>query len=140
MMRKSDWKKAGIFFWTVFLITVILPGCSGGNSGEFEQTRKFEMYFYPEEYEEQYSHIEKTIELDKDTDYQFYIQAVCSEGSLELTPAYSGAEDEAYRASSGLPCRETLSLTADTADTITFLIDIFPDTEGSVVVEILERD
>ena len=83
MMRKSDWKKAGIFFWTVFLITVILPGCSGGNSG---------------------------------------------------------AEDEAYRASSGLPCRETLSLTADTADTITFLIDIFPDTEGSVVVEILERD
>lgn len=73
--------------WTAIWIVFSLSACSG-NQVEYESVRGFAFHFYPEEYQEAYSEVSKTLPLDADTDYQLQIDAACDSGTLELRIVY----------------------------------------------------
>lgn len=113
-----------------------LPACSG-SKGEYENIREFEFRFFPEEYEEEYSEVSKTLSLEADTDYQLKIDASCESGTMEISVKYGDEDEKDYSVNSDTPCNELLSIPANTANEISVVVSIEPDTKGDVVSELL---
>ena len=136
-MKRFKLKKVVCLSLIVLLVVGMLAGCAGSDEYELEQS--FERNFYPAEYEEEYSEIEKVIELDENKDYKFAIRSTCKTGSLEISSVYSGSDEAIRIVNSESPCDDTITLSAGTSDKITFTIHLNADTEGSVIVEVLSR-
>ena len=109
-----------------------------GSRPDYELRQNFEYHFYPEEYEEAYSRVEKALVLEDGTEYQVKIQASCESGTLAVSASCAG-EEWAYTVSPEEPCAESLSLSAGSAGQADFVITIEPDTRGSVIVELWGR-
>ena len=122
--------------WTAICIVFSLSACSG-NQVEYESVRGFAFHFYPEEYQEAYSEVSKTLPLDADTDYQLQIDAACDSGTLELRIVYQNENEKVYIVNEEAPCSELLSLPANTASEVTITVSIEPDTKGSVIGDLL---
>lgn len=105
-------------------------------TGAFTTRQAFEYHFYPEEYEKEYSSTGRTLPLDRETDYQFRIEAECASGAMEIRVT-CGTEEQIYAVSPSEPCRETVSVESGAAEEAQFDIEIQPDTEGGVRVEVL---
>lgn len=118
------------------LLAAALVAC--GSQSEYELRQNFEYHFYPDEYEEAFSHVEKTIMLEDGTEYRIQIQAACESGTLTVSAACAGEEQE-YAVSPDAPCEESISLAAGSAGQADFVITIEPDTRGSVIVELWGR-
>ena len=103
---------------------------------EFVPRQAFEYHFYPEEYEKEYSSTGRTLPLDRETDYQFRIEAECASGTMEIRVT-CGTEEQIYAGSPSEPCRATVSVESGAAEETQFDIEIQPDTEGGVRVEVL---
>ena len=114
-----------------------LSACSGSEA-EYESTREFEFHFYPEEYEEEYSEVSKTLSL-ADTDYQLKIAAVCESGTMEISVKYADEDAKDYTVNADTPCNELLSIPANTANEISVVVSIEPDTQGEVIAELLAK-
>ena len=91
---------------------------------------------YPEEYEEEYSSVGRTLPLEGETDYQFRIEAECASGTMEIRVT-CGTEEQIYAVSPSEPCRATVFVESGAAGEAQFDIEIQPDTEGGVRVEVL---
>ena len=102
----------------------------------FTTRQAFEYHFYPEEYEKEYSSTGRTLPLDGETDYQFRIEAECASGTMEIRVT-CGTEEQIYAVSPSEPCRATVSVESGDAEEAQFDIEIQPDTEGGVRVEVL---
>lgn len=105
-------------------------------TGAFTTRQAFEYHFYPEEYEKEYSSVGRTLPLDRETDYQFRIEAECASGTMEIRVT-CGTEEQIYAVSPSEPCRATVSVESGDAEEAQFDIEIQPDTEGGVRVEVL---
>lgn len=105
-------------------------------TGAFTTRQAFEYHFYPEEYEKEYSSTGRTLPLDGETDYQFRIEAECASGTMEIRVT-CGTEEQIYAVSPSEPCRATVSVESGDAEEAQFDIEIQPDTEGGVRVEVL---
>lgn len=105
-------------------------------TGAFTTRQAFEYHFYPEEYEEEYSSVGRTLPLDRETDYQFRIEAECASGTMEIRVT-CGTEEQIYAVSPSEPCRATVSVESGDAEEAQFDIEIQPDTEGGVRVKVL---
>ena len=104
---------------------------------EVEILRRIAIGIYdPEEYEKEYSSTGRTLPLDGETDYQFRIEAECASGTMEIRVT-CGTEKQIYAVSPSEPCRETVSVESGAAGEAQFDIEIQPDTEGGVRVEVL---
>ena len=114
-----------------------LSSCSGSEA-EYESTREFEFHFYPEEYEEGYSEVSKTLSL-ADTDYQLKIAAFCESGTMEISVKYADEDAKDYTVNADTPCNELLSIPANTANEISVVVSIEPDTQGEVIAELLAK-
>ncbi len=121
----------------VLCFAFMLSACNGKERAEFTSLQSFEYHFYPEEYEEEYSDFEKSFTLDADTDYQFQVDANCESGTMEISINYGSTEEKLYIVSSAAPCDETISIPANTSDTVSFMIHIEADTKGAIVGELL---
>ena len=120
----------------IMCFSVSLCACSGSKA-EYESIREFEFRFFPEEYEEEYSEVSKTLSLEANTDYQLKIDASCESGTMEIC-VKSGDEDEKdYSVNTDTPCNEVLSIPANTAKEISVTVSIEPDTQGEVIAELL---
>jgi hypothetical protein len=128
---------------TAFLFIVCfaaaLSACAKSKPDEFTSLQSFEYHFYPEEYEEAYSEYEKSFPLEADTDYQLQIDAACESGTIEICIHYKEAEDKIYLVNFETPCRDTVSIPANTADAVSFSAAITPETKGEVIGEIFAR-
>lgn len=113
-----------------------LCACSGSNT-EYESIREFEFRFFPEEYEEEYSEVSKTLSLEADTDYQLKIDASCESGTMEISVKYADEDEKDYSVNVDTPCNELLSIPANTASEISVVVSIEPDTKGEVIAELL---
>lgn len=116
-----------------------LTACNNSEKDVFTSLQSFEYHFYPEEYEEEYSEYEKTLTLEADTDYQFKINSICEKGTIEICFIYENAEDKTYIVNSSAPCNDTITIPANTTDTVSFTITITHETKGNIVVETLTR-
>lgn len=121
----------------VLCLTLALSACGNESTDEFSPLQSFQYHFYPEEYEEEYSEFQTTFTLEADTDYQFQLNAVCISGTIEIKVSYKNVEDKMYIVNSSAPCSDTISIPANTTETVSFAIIIEPDTEGDVNGEIL---
>ena len=81
---------AALIFALCFMLA--LSACSGSND-EYEKLSGFEYHFYPEEYGEEYSEIARDVELESGKDYEFLIQSVCENGSIEIAVTHTGVDD-----------------------------------------------
>lgn len=117
-------------------LTWIISACSGSGTVEYESEQSFEYHFYPEEYEEAYSEISKTLLLKSGKDYQIRMEANCTSGSMEIQVCYRDAET-LYIVDIDMPCNDTITIPADTTDKVEFIVLIEPDTEGMVIGETL---
>lgn len=118
------------------LLAAALVAC--GSQPDYELRQNFEYHFYPEEYEEAYSRVEKSLTLENRTEYQVKIQAACENGTLTVSTACAG-EEQAYIVSPDTPCGESIFLTTGSTGQADFVITIEPDTQGSVIVELWAR-
>lgn len=114
----------------------IVSACSGSSTVEYESEQSFEYHFYPEEYEEAYSEISKTLPLESGKDYQIQIEANCTSGSMEIQVCYED-DETLYIVDIDTPCNDTITIPADTTDKVEFIVSIEPDTEGMVIGETL---
>lgn len=122
--------------WMAFCIVFSLSACSG-NQVEYESVQGFELHFYPDEYQEAYSEVSKTLPLDAGTDYQFQIDAACDSGSLEIRIVYQDENEKVFIVNEETPCSELLTLPANTTSEVTITVSIEPDTKGSVIGNLL---
>lgn len=113
-----------------------LCACSDSKS-EYESIRKFEFRFFPEEYEEEYSNVSKTLSLEANTDYQLKIDASCESGTMEICVKYADENEKKYSIDPDMPCNEALSILTSTASEISVVVSIEPDTQGEVIAELL---
>lgn len=109
-----------------------LAACSG-DKDKFESVREFEFHFYPEEFEEEYSEVSKTLTLDVDTDYQLQLDALCESGTMEIAIVYGDSTEVVYSVNGDSPCCETLEFPANTAEKIKINVSIHPDTKGKFI-------
>lgn len=131
----NRFKRITALFTFVCLI-LVLPACSG-NKAEYESTQGFEFHFYPEEYEEEYSEVTKTLYLETETDYQLQIDAACESGTMEVSVTYRDADEKIYTVNADNPCNELLPIPANAASTVTITISIEPNTKGTVIGDLL---
>lgn len=117
-------------------LTFLLCACSN-SKGEYESIRKFEFRFFPEEYEEEYNKVSKTLSLEADTDYQLKIDASCGSGTMEICIKYADEDEKEYSINPDMPCNEVLSILTSTASEISVVVSIEPDTQGEVITELL---
>ena len=122
--------------WTAICIVFSLSACSG-NKVEYESVQRFEFHFYPEEYQEAYSEVSKTLPLDAGTDYQLQIDAACDSGTLEIRIVYQDENEKVFIVNKEAPCSELLALPANTASEVTITVSIETDTKGSVIGDLL---
>lgn len=113
-----------------------LSACSG-NKTEYESIREFEFHFFPEEYEEEYSEVSKTLSLEADTDYQLKIDASCENGTMEIRVKYADEDAKNYTVHADTPCNEVLSIPSNTASELSVIVSIESDTKGEVISELL---
>ena len=111
-----------------------LSACS---SQEFETVRSFEYHFLKEEYEEEYSKVEKTIELEADSNYEIRITSSIESGTIAMALSYSNEDGEEMLINMTSPATETIEIPSGTTASFTFSAQIDPGTQGSVKVEIL---
>lgn len=116
-----------------------LSACSGSNT-EYESIREFEFHFYPEEYEEEYSEVSKTLSLEADTDYQLKIDAACESGKMEICVKFGDEDAKSYNVDADTPCNDLLSIFANTTSEVSVIVSIEPDTKGDVISELLENN
>ena len=135
MMKRSERAIAGLISLGLVL-GLSACGRTPEEAEEFVSRQAFEYHFYPEEYEEEYSSVGRTLPLDGETDYQFRIEAECASGTMEIRVT-CGTEEQIYAVSPSEPCRETVSVESGAAGEAQFGIEIQPDTEGGVRVEVL---
>lgn len=112
----------------------VLSACS---SQELETVRSFEYHFLKEEYEEEYSKVEKTIELEDDANYKIKMVSSKESGTIAMTLSYMNGEGEIKLINMTSPVTETVEIASGTTASFTFSAQIAPDTQGSVEVEIL---
>lgn len=113
-----------------------LSACSGGKE-KFESAQGFEFYFYPEEYEAEYSEVSKSLSLEADTDYQLKIAASCESGTMKISVKYADGDAKDYSVNSNTPCNELLSIPANMASEVAVIVSIEPDTKGKVIGDLL---
>ncbi len=121
---------------------IVIAACmvfalSACNSQEFETVRSFEYHFLKEEYEEEYSKVEKTIELEDDANYKIKIVSSKESGTIAMTLSYTNEEGEIKLINMTSPVTETVEIASGTTAAVIFTAQIDPDTQGSVEVEIL---
>ncbi len=116
-----------------------LAACNNSEQDDFTSLQSFEYHFYPEEYEEEYNTYEKAFTLESDTDYQFQINAICEKGTIKICFIYENAENKTYIVNSSAPCNDTITIPANTTNTVSFTITITHETNGNIVVETLTR-
>lgn len=115
---------------------VSLSACSDSKA-EYESTHGFEFHFYPEEYEEEYSEVSKTLSLEADTAYQLKIEAACESGTMEISVIYKNEDEKVYIVNADAPCNELLSIAANTTSEVTIIVSIEPGTKGAVIGDLL---
>ena len=135
MKRNKAAQCVFITFITVFFM-LTFAGCSKEESYEAEQS--FERYFYPEEYEEEFSKIEEIITLSSDMDYCIEISSICEAGTLSIESVYNDQQNT-YEVSEKSPCSQQIEIAKNTTKEITFTIQIQPDTNGYVKVNVLSK-
>ncbi len=122
---------------TIIMVAVCmiftLSACS---SQEFETVRSFEYHFLKKEYEEEYSKVEKTIELKDDANYKIKIVSSKESGAIAMTLSYTNEEGEIELINMTAPVTETVEIPGGTTASFTFSAQTDPDTQGSVKVEI----
>ena len=125
------------------MITLILIVCfafflcaCSSSEGEYESIRKFEFRFFPEEYEEEYSEVSKTLSLEAGTDYQLKIDASCESGTMKIYIKYADEDEKEYSVNADMPCNEVLSILTSTESEISVVVSIEPDTQGEVIAEL----
>lgn len=124
-------------FLVIFCAAFALSACGSRESDEFTSLQSFEYHYYPEEYEEEYSELNDSLILEADTEYQIKVNSACESGTIEIGIKNINGGDKTYIVSPSEPCRDTISIPANTTDAVSFTINIEPDTRGDVVVEIL---
>ena len=99
MMKRSERAIAGLISLGLVL-GLSACGRAPEEAEEFVSRQAFEYHFYPEEYEEEYSSVGRTLPLEGETDYQFRIEAECASGTME-TVSYTHLMREAGDAPQG---------------------------------------
>lgn len=94
MMKRSERAIAGLISLGLVL-GLSACGRAPEEAEEFVSRQAFEYHFYPEEYEEEYSSVGRTLPLDGETDYQFRIEAECASGTMEIRIT-CGTEEQIY--------------------------------------------
>lgn len=118
-------------------VTLSIAACSDNGNTELESAQSFEFHFYPEEYEEEYSKASKTLSLDVDTEYQLKIEAECQAGTMEISVVYGDENEKRYAVNTDAPCSEIITILKNSADEVTVVASIEPDTKGSVICDLL---
>lgn len=131
----NRFKKMAVLFLSIFFV-FSFSACSNGNV-EYESTQGFEFHFCPEEYDEEYNEVSKTLSLEADTDYQLQIDAACDSGTLEIRIMYKGTDEKVFAVSADMPCNELLAIPANTTDEITITVSITPNTKGEIIGDML---
>ncbi len=123
---------------TIIVIAVcMIFTLSACNSQEFEKVRSFEYHFLKEEYEEEYNEVNKTIELEDDSNYKIKIVSSKESGTIAMTLSYTNEDGEIKIINMTSPVTETVEIASGTTAAVKFTAQIDPDTQGSVEVEIL---
>ncbi len=134
---KKTFKKTGALLMTASLF-FSFAACSG-DKAEYESIRGFAFHFYPEEYEEEYSEVSKTLSLDADMDYQLQLDATCESGTMEISIMDKNEEAKAYTVNPETPCHELLTIAANATGEVTIIVAIAPETKGEVIGDLLAR-
>ena len=121
---------------TIIIIAVcMIFTLSACNSQEFETVRSFEYHFLKEEYEEEYNKVEKTIELEDDSNYEIRITSSKESGTIAMALRYTNQDGEVKLINMTSPATETIEIASGTTASFTFNAQIGPSTQGSVKVE-----
>lgn len=115
-----------------------LSACSG-HKDEYKSVRGFEFHFYPEEYEEEYNKVSKTLSLESDTEHQLQLEAVCESGTMEIVVTYHDVEKKVYSVNIDAPLSELLTISTNDTNEVTISISIEPDTKGKIIGDLLAQ-
>ena len=106
---------------------------------DFESVRSFEYHFFKEEYEEKYNTVEKTIELESDTDYKIKLTSSTDSGTIAMKLSYVNKKSEETIIKLTAPETEIIEIPSGTTSAFTFAVQIDSDTQGDVKVEVFSN-
>ena len=133
-MKKT--KRNTILMIVLLCITFTLTACQ---NKDFKSVRSFEYYFTKEEYEEKYNKVEKTIKLEQGYNYKINIVSSVESGTISMKLSYTDENGEVKLIDMDSPITETVEISSRTTSAITFKVQIDPDTQGNVKVEIFRQ-
>lgn len=127
-------KKIAIFLVFTLLCT-ILAGCTSNDDAEKQASYSFELHFYQDEYEEEYSHYEKELIFEEDSS-EICITGQTTSGTIDVTVVNKSSEDTKHEYIIDGVLDEIIPLDETVLDEWFVYIDCHEDTEGYIEVNV----
>lgn len=127
-------KKIAIFFVLTLLCT-ILKGCTSDEDADKQPSYSFELHFYQDEYEDEYSHYEKELILEEDSS-EIYITGQTSSGTIDVSVVNKSSEETKHDFIVDGVLDEIIPLDETVSDEWVVYIDYHKDTEGYIEVNV----
>ncbi|QQY79454.1 hypothetical protein EDD65_10998 [Keratinibaculum paraultunense] len=114
----------------------ILNACGNSDDSSENPTFSYSMNFYQEEFEEEYSHYEKELEVTEDSS-EISITGQTSSGKIDIQIINrNGEEEKLYNYSIEGVVDKKITLTDEHSTEWTAIVDCYGDTEGSFKISV----
>lgn len=125
-----------MLFILAFCSAFYLVACRSSEPDEYTFLQSFKYHFYPEEYEEEFSKFQRGITLEAGKECKLQVDTTCERGTIKISISHENADDKIYEVSPTVSCSDTISIPANTADSVLFEISIDSETKGQIIGEI----
>lgn len=127
--------KTLVIFLALTLLCTFLAGCSSDKDTEKQPSYSFELHFYQDEYEEEYSHYEKELIFEEDSS-EICITGQTTSGTIDVTVVNKSSEDTKHEFIIDGVLDEIIPLDETVSDEWIVYIDCHEDTEGYIEVNV----
>lgn len=118
------------------LLCIMLTGCGAFNSIANDSSFTYSMNFYQEEFEEEYSHYEKELQVSEDST-EIFITGQTSSGKIDIEIiCIDDDEEKTYAFEINGVTDDNILLSNGHSNDWTVLIDCYADTEGSFTISV----
>lgn len=118
------------------LLCIILTGCGNFDSGANDSSFTYSMNFYQEEFEEEYCHYEKELQVSKDST-EIIITGETSSGKIDIIIiCVDDDKKKTYLFEIDGVTDDNILLSNEHSSDWTALVDCYEDTEGSFAISV----
>lgn len=124
-----------IIIFTLTFLCIILTGCMSNGDTQKQPSYSFELHFYRNEYEEEYSHYEKELIFEEDSS-EICVTGQTTSGTIDVTIVNKYSEEVKHKFIVDKVLNEIISLNENDSNVWSVYIDCHEDTEGYIEVSV----